>query len=170
MEKHTGTASRSPHLLCGAYKIQASCWDGQVSIYTLKIGYRCQLLEAQMKDSGKFIEDTSVWCLVYWWSKAGVGKSISQVFKPLLIFLSVKRSVSFHLVALGRLLRKEDSWISHPPSSSHCSLAAWGSSPFFGCCSGCGCELTCREQWWWSPGPPLAWEKVGTDRRVPKAG
>lgn len=65
MEKHTGTASHSPHLLCGAYKIQASCWDGQVSIYTLKIGYRCQLLEAQMKDSGKFIEDTSVWCLVY---------------------------------------------------------------------------------------------------------
>lgn len=58
MEKHVGTASRSPRLLRGAYKIQyqASCWDGQVSIYTLKIGYRCELLEAQIKDWGNLLK------------------------------------------------------------------------------------------------------------------
>lgn len=69
---------------------------------------------------------------------------------------------------LGRLFRKEDSWTSHPLSSSRCFSAAWGSSPFSGCCSGCGCALTSEEQWWWSQGPPLAWGKVGMDSRVPK--
>lgn len=82
----------------------------------------------------------------------------------------VKWSVSFHLVALGRPFRKENSWISQAQSSSHCFLAAWGSSPFSGYCSGCGCELTSRKQWLWSQGLPLAWEKVGTERRAPKAG
>lgn len=126
--------------------------------------------ESLNKGIKKSVEDTSVWDFVYWWSKAGLRKRISLVFKPLLIFLMVKWSVSFYLVALGRPFRKENSWISHAVSSSHCSLAAWGSLPFFGYCSGCGCELTSRKQWSWSQGLPLAWEKVGTRRQAPKAG
>lgn len=118
----------------------------------------------------KSVEDTSVWDSVYWWFKARLRKRTSLVFKPLLVFLMVKWSASFHLVALGRLFRKENSWILQAQSSSRCFLAAWGSSPFFGYCSGCGCELTSRKQWSWSQGLPLAWEKVGTERRAPKAG
>lgn len=118
---------------------------------------------------GKSVEDTSVWDLVYWWSKAELRRMSSLLFKPLLIFL-MKCSVSFHVLPLGRPFRRENSWISQVQSSSRCFLAAWGSLGFFDSCNGCGCELTCTKPWSWSPGPPLDWEKVGTEKRTPKAG
>lgn len=121
--------------------------------------------ESLNEGEGKSVEDTSVWDWVYWWSKAELRKMSSLLFKPLLIFL-MKCPVSFHLLPLGRPFRKENSWISQVQSSSRCFLAAWGSLGFSGSCSGCGCERTCRKLWSWSPGPPLAWEKVGTEKRT----